>query len=63
MWSVTTSKGSRVDGIQREQDARRVVHMLGLTEVISPYSWHVVDNSRGSKKPSRVVHVMHTRRV
>jgi hypothetical protein len=44
MWSVTTSKGSRVDGIQREQDARRVVHMLGLTEVISPYSWHVVDN-------------------
>jgi hypothetical protein len=44
MWSVTTSKGSRVDGIQREQDARRIVHTLGVTEVISPYSWHVVDN-------------------
>jgi hypothetical protein len=39
-----TSKGLRVDGIRREQDARRAVHSLGMSEVISPYSWHVVDN-------------------
>jgi hypothetical protein len=44
MWSVTTSKGSRVDGIKCENDARRAVHMLGVTAVIGPYSWTVVDN-------------------
>lgn len=37
MWSVTTSRGSRVDGIKCEQDARRTVHMLGITAVIGPY--------------------------
>ena len=45
MWTLTTSTGLRVDGIQREQDARRAVHMLGLTQPISHYSWQVVDNS------------------
>jgi hypothetical protein len=45
MWSVTTSKGLRVDGIRREQDARHAVHMLGISELISPYSWRVVDNA------------------
>ena len=44
MWSVMTSKGLRVDGIRREQDARRAVHSLGMSEMISPYSWRVVDN-------------------
>ena len=44
MWSVTTSRGSRVDGIKRENDARRAVHMLGSTAVIGPYSWTVVDD-------------------
>jgi hypothetical protein len=39
-----TSKGQRVDGIRREQDARRAVHALGISEVISPYAWRVVDN-------------------
>lgn len=48
MWSVTTSRGSRVDGIKREHDARRAVHMLGVTAVIGPYSWTVVDD-RGRK--------------
>ena len=44
MWSLMTSKGLRVDGIKREQDARRTVHALGMSSVISPYSWQVVDN-------------------
>ena len=44
MWSVTTSRGSRVDGIRCENDARRAVHMLGVTSMIGPYSWSVVDN-------------------
>jgi len=44
MWSVTTSRGSRVDGIKCEHDARRAVHMLGVTALIGPYSWRVVDN-------------------
>jgi hypothetical protein len=44
MWSLTTSKGVRVDGIQREQDARGAVHLLGVAEVIGPYSWRVIDN-------------------
>lgn len=44
MWTVTTSRGSRVDGIRCENDARRAVHMLGTTSVIGPYSWSVVDN-------------------
>jgi hypothetical protein len=43
MWNVTTSRGSRVDGIKCEHDARRAVHMLGITTVIGPYSWRVVD--------------------
>ena len=44
MWSVMTSRGARVDGIRCEQDARRAVHMLGITDVIGPYTWRVVDN-------------------
>ncbi len=44
MWALTTSNGLRVDGIQREQDARRAVYMLGDAHVIGPYSWQVVDN-------------------
>lgn len=45
MWSVTTSRGSRVDGIRCETDARRAVHLLGTTAVIGPYSWSVVDST------------------
>jgi hypothetical protein len=44
MWSVTTSRGSRVDGIKCEHDARRTVHTLGITAVIGPYKWRVVDD-------------------
>jgi hypothetical protein len=44
MWALTTSNGMRVDGIQREQDGRDVVAMLGYLRAIGPFSWQVVDN-------------------
>jgi hypothetical protein len=44
MWALTTSNGLRVDGIQREQDGRDAVRMLGYPQVIGPFSWQVVDN-------------------
>jgi len=44
MWTIATSTGQRVEGILREQDARRAVHMLGLTQAIGPYAWQVVNN-------------------
>lgn len=44
MWALTTSNGTRVDGIEREQDARLAVHMLGRPQLIGPLSWRVVDN-------------------
>lgn len=43
-WTVTTSRGSRVDGITCEKEARGAVHMLGMASAIGPYSWSVVDN-------------------
>lgn len=43
-WTVTTSRGARVDGIACEQEARGAVHMLGYASAIGPYSWNVVDN-------------------
>lgn len=43
-WSVTTSRGSRIDGIRNEKDARQAVHMLGYATAIGPSSWSVVDN-------------------
>ena len=57
MWAVTTSIGTRVDGIKRESDARRTVHMLGITEVIGPYSWRVVDN-HGHRFIAEVVDIL-----
>lgn len=44
MWALTTSNGMRVDNIEREQDARQAVYMLGQPRMIGPYSWQVVDN-------------------
>lgn len=45
MWALTTSHGMRVDNIEREQDARQAVYMLGHPRPIGPSSWQVVDNS------------------
>ena len=44
MWALTTSHGMRVDNIEREQDARQAVYMLGHPRLIWPSSWQVVDN-------------------
>ena len=44
MWTIATSTRHCVDGNLREQDARRAVHMLGLTQAIGPYAWQVVNN-------------------
>jgi len=44
MWALTTSNGQRVDGIQREEDGRHAVRMLGYPQAIGPFSWQVVDN-------------------
>ena len=48
MWTLITTKGQRVDGIRREEDARYAVQTLGITEAIGPYSWQVLDN-RGER--------------
>ena len=39
MWTLTTSDGQRVADIRSEIDARRTVHMLGVTQLRGPYSW------------------------
>ena len=44
MWTLTTSEGTRVAGIQSEIDARRMAHRLGITQLRGPFSWDVVDN-------------------
>jgi hypothetical protein len=44
MWALTTSNGVRIDGIEREQDARLAVQMLGQPQLIGPHSWQVIDN-------------------
>jgi hypothetical protein len=44
MWIVLTSDGRRVADICSEEDARRAVHKLGVTQMRGPYSWDVVDN-------------------
>ncbi len=44
MWALTTSHGLRVDGIRTEEAARSAVGMLGMSQVISPCAWQVVDN-------------------
>jgi hypothetical protein len=44
MWALTTSNGMRIDGIEREQDARLAVQMLGQPQLIGPGSWQVIDN-------------------
>lgn len=44
MWTVITSNGQRLVDIPCEADARRAVHLLGITQLRGPYSWDVVDN-------------------
>jgi hypothetical protein len=44
MWILITSDGRRLANIGSEEDARRAVHTLGVTQLRGPYSWDVVDN-------------------
>jgi hypothetical protein len=44
MWTLTTSDGRRVSDIPSEEDARRLVHRLGTTQLRGPYSWDIVDS-------------------
>ena len=44
MWTVITSQGQRVDGITHEHTALRTVHSMGMTTLIAPYRYLVVDN-------------------
>jgi hypothetical protein len=44
MWTLITSDGQRVSEIPSEMQARRIVHMLGVTQLRGPYSWDVVDS-------------------
>jgi hypothetical protein len=44
MWTLVTSDGLRLADIRSEEDARRTVHGMGITQLRGPYSWDVVDN-------------------
>ena len=44
MWTITTSDGRRVAHIRSEIVARRMVHTLGITQLLGPYSWDVLDS-------------------
>jgi hypothetical protein len=48
MWTVVTSHGQRVDGITHEHIAFRTVHSMGITTLIAPYRYLVVDH-RGQR--------------
>jgi hypothetical protein len=41
MWQVITSHGTRVGNISNEDDARRTLHMFGLTQRIGVYDYQV----------------------
>ena len=44
MWILVTSDGRRLANIGSEEDARRTVHRLGMTQLHGPFSWDVVDD-------------------
>jgi hypothetical protein len=41
MWEVVTSQGRRVNNIEHEHDARRILHTLGLTHRVGIYDYQV----------------------
>ena len=48
MWTVVTSHGQRVDCITHQHIAFSTVHSMGVTTLIAPYRYLVVDN-RGQR--------------
>jgi hypothetical protein len=46
MWTLITSDGRLLPNIGSEEEARRTVHTLGITQLRGPFSWDVVDDHR-----------------
>jgi hypothetical protein len=46
MWTLITSDGRLLANIGSEEEARRTVHTLGITQLRGPFSWDVVDDHR-----------------
>jgi hypothetical protein len=44
MWTVVTSQGQRVEGITHEHMALSTVRSMGMTTLIAPYRYLVMDN-------------------
>ena len=44
MWTLITSDGRLLPNIGSEEEARRTVHTLGITQLRGPFSWDVVDD-------------------
>lgn len=44
MWTIISGDGGRLASAQSEEDARRTVHSLGITQLRGPFSWDVVDD-------------------
>lgn len=45
MWTYVDSRGHQVSGIKHEDDARRMVHTMGVSQWRGAYSWDVTDNT------------------
>ena len=55
MWTITTSDGRRIANIHCEENARRIVHTLGITQLRGPCCWDVVDN-QGRRFVAEITH-------
>jgi hypothetical protein len=61
MWTLITSDGRRLANIGSEEDARRTVHTLGVTQLRGPFSWVVVDD-QGRRFVAEIRHGIGRRR-
>ena len=55
MWTLITSDGRLLANIGSEEEARRTVHTLGITQLLGPFSWDVVDD-HGSRFVAEIKH-------
>jgi hypothetical protein len=55
MWTLITSDGRRLPNIGSEEEARRTVHTLGITQLRGPFSWDVVDD-KGCRFVAEIKH-------
>jgi hypothetical protein len=61
MWILITSDGRRLPNIGSEEEARRTVHTLGMTQLRGPFSWDVVDD-QGRRFVAEIRHRLGVRR-